>query len=265
MNLILVEQSECSETADGHLQVHLSPKDRRSIHIKTVLKLVAHDTARVGIIGGDMFDSEVIIDEGYRLILRKENIRMVSERVDEDISIILAFPRPKGLGRMFPVFSQQGVRSIRVCNAARVEKSYWGSHIINHSYYNPALLKGLEQANVSTRLPDLSFDPRPFDKFLEDADIEFPREQFIRLLCHPHDASPLTDTLIETCRERREQGLGCEVVVAIGPEGGWLDFELALLIEKYHFACVSFSPRILSTDVAVTSVVAIISDALRRT
>ena len=212
-----------------------------------------------------MYDAEVVVDDGYRLILRKEQTRVITDRVDEDISIILAFPRPKGLGRMFPVFSQQGLRSIRVCNAARVEKSYWGSHVISSSYYKPALLKGLEQATVSTRLPDLSFDPRPFEQFLEVADKEYPTDRFIRLLCHPHNASPLTNTLIDACKDRKSKGMRTEVVVAIGPEGGWLDYELALLVDKYHFTCVSFSPRILSTDVAVTSVVAIISDALRRT
>ena len=257
MNLILVEESECVQEEGLGLVVNLPPKDRRSVHIRTVLKLETNDSVRVGIIGGLMYDAQVIIIDGYKLVLSKQ--RVVTGTVDEDISLLLAFPRPKALGRMFQVFSQQGLHSIKVCNAARVEKSYWGSHIANESFYRPALLKGLEQASVSTRLPDLEFDSRPLEVFLKHFDTLYPSESFIRLLCHPHDAQPLTPALSEIVKSTGRR----KVVIAIGPEGGWLDFELDLLIKGYGFICVSFSPRILSTDVAVTCVVSLVSDVLR--
>jgi 16S rRNA U1498 N3-methylase RsmE len=132
MNLILVEQNECQPETDGSLIVRLPAKDRRSVHVRTILKLAARDTAKVGVIGGNMYNAEVILDAdtSYRLILRETNVRPYSSSVDEDISLILAFPRPKGLNRMFAVFSQQGLKSIRVCNASRVEKSYWGACLL---------------------------------------------------------------------------------------------------------------------------------------
>ena len=44
-------------------------------------------------------------------------------------------------------------------------------------------------------------------------------------------------------------------VVALGPEGGWTDDEVALL-EAHGFARLSLGPRILRTDTAAIAVLA---------
>ena len=49
--------------------------------------------------------------------------------------------------------------------------------------------------------------------------------------------------------------MASRVVVALGPEGGWTDDEVALL-EAHGFARLSLGPRILRTDTAAIAVLA---------
>jgi 16S rRNA U1498 N3-methylase RsmE len=53
------------------------------------------------------------------------------------------------------------------------------------------------------------------------------------------------------------------VLLAIGPEGGWVDFELGLFAEA-GFECVHMGPRILRTDVALVGGVMLVRAALDR-
>lgn len=262
MNIVLFEQEEVSIDDSNDVNVTVSSKDRRAMHMKTVLKVETGDMIRTGIVGDRMFDAEVtVLDDGsYHLKMLTSKQRVQAQNADEDISIILACPRPKALGRLYPVFSQQGVKSVAICNAARVEKPYWGSHMIKPDHYRPLLIKGLEQASVSTRLPQVTVDSRSFETFCTRLDKEFPTDRFVRLLAHPKENCHLSDYLANRLAESSHQ---LQVVVAIGPEGGWLDFEIDSLVNDHGFTCVSFSPRVLTTDVALTSVVGLISDVMR--
>jgi RsmE family RNA methyltransferase len=44
------------------------------------------------------------------------------------------------------------------------------------------------------------------------------------------------------------------VMIAIGPEGGWLDEEV-LLFQQRGFQLVNLGPRVLRTDIAVSTIV----------
>lgn len=50
-----------------------------------------------------------------------------------------------------------------------------------------------------------------------------------------------------------------KIVVAVGPEGGWEDEEVLLLISK-GFSLVSLGPRILRTDMAVSVLLGLAHD-----
>ena len=58
---------------------------------------------------------------------------------DSNVSLILALPRPRILSRMLSTFAELGVHAVAVCNAARVEKEYFGSHVTRAEYSNPPL------------------------------------------------------------------------------------------------------------------------------
>ena len=52
-------------------------------------------------------------------------------------------------------------------------------------------------------------------------------------------------------------------VLAIGPEGGWTDYEVGLF-ENCNFIPVSLGNRILRTDVACISLISILKDSIYR-
>jgi RsmE family RNA methyltransferase len=53
------------------------------------------------------------------------------------------------------------------------------------------------------------------------------------------------------------------VLIAVGPEGGWNNFELALL-QAHGFLLVSLGPRTLRVDTACTALLSIAAHALAR-
>ena len=57
---------------------------------------------------------------------------------------------------------------------------------------------------------------------------------------------------------------GERVLLAIGPEGGWNAFELALL-EAHGFRHIGMGPRTLRTDTACIALLAIVHEAIDET
>jgi len=256
MNLILFEAHEVvADTNDPESSTATMPKtDRRYIHCTTILKISSESVVRVGVIDGHMYDARVVelTSESLVIAFGKDNIRSTRPFSDLNISLILACPRPKVLGRLWPVFSQLGFRRVFLIKAARVEDNYFGSHWMQADCYKSLLIKGLEQAAVSTRLPEISLDKRELEVFLtKRLDVAFPPDKCNRFICHPEDApsdisgAPEFDTSKET-------------VIALGPEGGWLDFEIKAMRER-GFVPVTCSSRIFTTDVALIALSSAIS------
>ena len=256
MNLILFEPHEVvAEPNDPESYTASLPQsDRRFIHCTTILKVSTESIVRVGIIPGNMYDARVVDVNSESMVLKFDSstIRPTRAFSDMNISLILACPRPKVLGRLWPVFSQLGFRRVFLIKAARVEDNYFGSHWMQADCYKSLLIKGLEQAAVSTRLPEISFDKRELEVFLSKRlDVAFPPEKTNRFICHPADgesegvAAPEFDTSKET-------------VIALGPEGGWLDYEISSLRQR-EFVPVTCSSRVFTTDVALIALTSAIS------
>jgi RsmE family RNA methyltransferase len=148
------------------------------------------------------------------------------------IDLLLALPRPKALRKVLPAVASLGVDRVVLLNAARVEKSFWGASALAEA--RELMLLGLEQAR-DTRLPELLVRER-FRPFVED-ELDALLSGMPRLLAHP-DAPALA---------ARPAG---RFALAIGPEGGWVPFELELL-KAYGFTLFSLGPRPLRVEVAV--------------
>jgi RsmE family RNA methyltransferase len=95
---------------------------------------------------------------------------------------------------------------------------------------------GLEQAR-DTRPPRIEIRER-FRPFVEDELDEWAGRS-VRLL--PHPAARAVVPRVDADQP---------VTLAIGPDGGWVPFEVDLL-ERCGFAPVSLGPRILRVEVAV--------------
>ena len=157
------------------------------------------------------------------------------------IDLILAPPRPRVMKRLLPQLAALGVGRIFLVGAKKVEKDFWGATLLKPENYRPLLIDGLMQAGTSV-LPTLE-TRRNFRKFIkEELDTLWPSAT--RIIAHPYDGN-------QTIKQSNNQ----TILLAIGPEGGWTDDEVALL-EEHGFSRYSLGSRILRTDTATVALLA---------
>ena len=151
------------------------------------------------------------------------------------LTLLLALPRPKVLKRVLQCAAAMGVKKLVLFKSWRVEKSYWQSPLLEEEKCREQLLLGLEQAG-DTILPELMLRKR-FKPFVED---ELPAlaGNTLALLAHPGSPRP--------CPRK----VGRPVTLAIGPEGGFLSYEVDLLMGQ-GFQPVHLGERILRVEQVV--------------
>lgn len=232
MNLLLL----CEEDflADGTARL----LGRRALHAKEVLRAQAGDELRVGVLGGRVGTGAVlhVSDDEVRLSVTLSSPPPPRANVD----LLLAIPRPKALKKVLPAVSSLGVGRIVLVNAARVEKSYFDSKVLSREAIDDLLVLGLEQAR-DTVPPQVHLRER-FRPFVEDELASLFGAPSQRWLAHPGAG-------LEAAALPRPSA-GERVLLAIGPEGGWVPFEVALL-EAQGFRTFSLGPRILRVETAV--------------
>ena len=151
--------------------------------------------------------------------------------------------------RLLPQLASLGVRRIFLVGAEKVEKAFWGAQLLKEEIYRPLLVGGLQQAGT-TQLPTIHVS-RNFAHFMKrNFDSTF-EGQNPRIVAHPYAAGTRSQALRPVCVR------GQIPVLAVGPEGGWTDAELALLAEK-GFDRMSLGPRILRTDTALIALLGIL-------
>ena len=117
---------------------------------------------------------------------------------------------------------------------------------MKESVYRPLLVDGLMQSGTSM-VPVIRCE-RNFTRYLETAiGAEFSGCE--KVVAHPGGADAAQSGV-----ERIDVG-GNRTVIAIGPEGGWTDWEVAAL-EGKGFRRHSLGSRILRTDTATIAVIA---------
>ena len=157
--------------------------------------------------------------------------------------LILAPPRPRVLKRLLPQLAALGVGKVVLVGAEKVEKAFWGAQLVKEAVYRPLFVEGLMQCGA-TRVPTMRCE-RNFRRYLESgADAEFAGAE--KIVAHPGAGGAGAfgggDRAMPTA-------------IAIGPEGGWTDAEVALL-EARGFRRHSLGSRILRTDTATIAIVA---------
>jgi RsmE family RNA methyltransferase len=240
MNVILINAEEIGKNDRVVLQ------DRRSDHIIKVLHSKCGDTVRIGIINGPLGSGRIIeITPGGkngRVVLTISAIGSDPEQPKQDL--ILALPRPIMLKKILTQAASMGVRRIFLVNANRVEKSFFSASLLTESNYRPYLLQGLEQA-VATTVPEVSIHNR-FRPFIEDVLPSIIDDYSRCIVAHPGTA-PLHYIDRNAIKGR--------VLLALGPEGGWLEFEIDKFREQ-GFVAVEIGERILRVDTAVIALLA---------
>ena len=241
MNIVLLESQEILGQT-----VHL--EGRRAQHIVKVLRSKPGDEIRVGCINGKI---------GYGVIKNTNPRQPYSVALEISlehspeptplIDIILALPRPIMFKRILSHASALGVGSLYVVNASRVEKSFWDASVIQEDFCRKHLILGLEQA-VDTRLPSVSFH-KGFKPFVESKLPGITNGYLNLLLAHPGHQNTLSEIF------SKQPG---RTLLAIGPEGGWVDYEQTRMQEA-GFSIFSIGPRILNVETAVTALHSMVS------
>lgn len=155
------------------------------------------------------------------------------------VHLLLALPRPRMLARSLENIATMGVKRLTLLHTARVEKSYWQSPELQPERIEAHLRLGLEQAR-DTVLPVVDLQPR-FKPFIEDQ-LPAALTGHRALLAHPG--------IGESC----PRGLPMDqpVTLAIGPEGGFIPYEVERL-QTMGFEGIHLGPRILRVETAVVS------------
>lgn len=247
MNLLLLDRTEID--ADNVATI----TDVRARHIRQVLGAEPGRALRIGLIDGSVGTGTVVAidDRQVRLACAFDVARPPLPRVD----LLLALPRPKVLQRLWAQIAALGVGRILLTNAARVERHYFDTHVLDEATYRPLLIEGLQQAR-DTRVPRVSVH-RQFRVLVED-DLDRLCPQATRLLADPApDSSGDACDALETARTTSD----ARVLLAAGPEGGWNDFERRLLISR-GFQPFSLGPRTLRSDTACIALLTLVHAAL---
>ena len=212
-------------------------------HLMHVLQVKLDQQVRVGLIDGPFGVATVTAIDDGRVTLQCTFDRATPERPGVDL--LLALPRPKVMRRLWAQLSAMGVGQVILTNAEKVERDYFDTHLLRPEGYRPLLLEGLQQAR-DTRVPVVSVH-KQFRKLIEsDLDTLFPSGQ--RIVAHPGGERSISDAL---------GSAPGRVLLAVGPEGGWNDFELSLL-QSHGFTPVSMGPRTLTTTTACIALLTLV-------
>ncbi len=240
MNLILLTPDDF--TAESRYVL----RDRRAEHIRTVLRGQLGQIIRIGMLDGDLGTGE-IVSLGESEIELECRFDMPSPRLSPTVDLICAVPRPKILRKVLYVSAMMGVRRLVFVRANRTDKSYLDSALLTPNGARPYLIEGLSQGGF-TRLPEVIFEPL-FRPFVEDRldGLFCPHHEFVRLLIDPSGTQKIASKVAE-CDN-------CHIVAAVGPEGGWVDFERGLF-ELQQFVPITLGPWTLRVEFAVTALLA---------
>ncbi|TXI33240.1 MAG: 16S rRNA (uracil(1498)-N(3))-methyltransferase [Aquipseudomonas alcaligenes] len=232
MNLLLLEDADFVAADRAVLS------GRRLKHLHEVHGAESGDSLRVGRLGG-------LMGRGTLLTLDEQHAELHVE-LDQPppaklpLTLLLALPRPKMLKRVLQTVAAMGVPRLVLLNSYRVEKSFWQTPFLEPEAIREQLLLGLEQAR-DTVLPEVSIEKR-FKPFVEDR-LPAISADTLGLVGHPGDYPACPRAVSEP------------VTLSIGPEGGWIPYEVDKLQEA-GLAPVQLGERILRVETAVPALLA---------
>lgn len=207
--------------------------DRRACHLREVLGVAVGSTVKIGIVGGSVGTAEVVRDGPSGVELRFTTTADPPPQLD--VELVLAMPRPKALARVIEACAAFAIRRIDLTNAWRVDKSYLRSPKLAPEALAHSARLGAEQG-ATTHLPEIHVHER----LMELLDARFADRGAGRLIAHP-GAAPIENVT----------SLGRKVI-AIGPEGGWIDRELDTFVARGFQPC-SLGAPILRVESAVSA------------
>lgn len=232
MNLLLLDDADFVSPERALLH------GRRLKHLLEVHRAAVGDNLRVGRLNGLMGRATLLALSSEQAELEVQLDQ--APPVKLPLTLLLALPRPKMLKRTLQTIAAMGVPRLILLNSYRVEKSFWQTPFLEPDAIHEQLLLGLEQAR-DTLLPEVIIEKR-FKPFVEDRLPQLAAGT-LGLTGHPGDypACP--------------RAVSGPVTLAIGPEGGWIPYEVDLL-QRAGLLPVQLGERILRVETAVPALLA---------
>lgn len=259
MNLIILEESE--RLNENRFFVD----SERAMHIRKVLKRGIGDTVDVGIVDGPKGVGIIRSKEKHGFIIECSWDSSFEEQYDSAtqndsslngrpiIDLVCALPRPQTLKDVLQAAATMGVRRIHLTNANRVEVCYFSASVMDEKVIRRHLIKGLSQGR-QTRLPEV-YVHRRFKVFFSQTLPQLEKQELAssdKLFFDVDSREHLIPESISTTKR---------FVLAIGPEGGWVPFELDFMRE-YGFRGSVLGPWPLRVENAVVAAISQIETAV---
>lgn len=226
MNLIILDKEDIH---DGKAEI----TGKKLEHILTCIKPAPGDTLKAGLLNGLMGEGVIIDLNKDRLILKVELDDTPPAPLP--LILILAMPRPKVLNRVIQHAATMGIKEIYIIKTWRVEKSYLESPVLDEDNLRIQMIMGLEQGK-DTVMPKIKIR-KLFRPFIED-ELPLIIKDTLALVADPVADIPCPCQVISP------------VTIAIGPEGGFIPYEIDAL-KRTGFKAVSLGDRILRVETAL--------------
>jgi len=212
-------------------------------HLKKVLRLKPGDTIIVSDGRGALYEAEIQkITKGVTRAELRERVKTVSEPVLR-ITLMQALPKNRKMAWILQKGTELGVDEFIPVMAencvSRIEDKAWKS---KKERWN-AIIRGAVKQSRRVNFPRLQ-DLMPLPQALKTTKGQ------IKLLCDPEAPRSLKACLsaYKTLRE---------VVVAIGPEGGFSLAERSLALQEGFIPC-SLGPRVLRLETAAVNILSVL-------
>lgn len=205
---------------------------RQLEHLRTHVDVQAGDTLKVGVREGKRYLAEVLSVTEQRIQLKPIAEEAVPAKLP--VTLIVAMPRPKVLRRLIMDSVTLGVEKIILLHSYRVDKSYWQTPFLQQLQHYVDL--GLEQAG-DTVAPKIELYKR-FKPFVEDVLPLMIHSDCPAYVAHPYELQKMPAGIAHSC------------TIIIGPEGGFIPYEIELL-KKNGCQAVSLGSRIIRTETVI--------------
>ena len=228
MNILTFESEE---NKSGLIRVN----DYRASHLKEVIKVKVGQEIKVGEVGGYLWVGaiEEIDTCGIRIRLKS----VVTKPSILELDLIVALPRPQTLKKILELAGCFSVRSLSLIASEKVESSYFQSTALSSESMKKHLILGLQQG-VKTHLPKVRVE-RNFKETIGELCLNFTGN---KLLAEKNTSKSFSQIHLQ----------GSSSLLAIGPEGGWIQNELDFFSER-EFLRVNLSSSVLRVENAVCS------------
>ena len=236
MNIIILTASD--KINENNYEI----SDHRFIHLKSIIKAEINDIIEVGILNGPIGTARIHELSEKSALLEIIEYRAHIEKLPQ-IDLILALPRPQTLKKVLQTCATMGISNLHLIRSEKVEKSYFHSPLLEEKNYTKYLIEGLSQGK-RTILPKVSIHKR-FKTFFND-EFKNTTQNKLCLIAHPNTENYLNKIPLTNFKK---------FLLAIGPEGGWNDFELNFM-EDFGFDKYKLTQSILRVENAVTASIA---------